>query len=203
VNRWSAPWPVGLAGIGRSIRVSSARGARHARQRIAVYQPQDTLTAQRSIGDSAAIQIALSSRHRFPAMDRLSPQQRSFIMSRIRGKDTQPELAVRRMLHRLGFRYRLHVRDLPGTPDLVFHSRRKIVFVHGCFWHCHSRCGIAGVPTSNRDYWLPKLKRTRQRDLQNSAKLRRLGWKVLVVWECELSDATKLAARLVRFLCAQ
>jgi DNA mismatch endonuclease, patch repair protein len=121
-------------------------------------------------------------------------------MSRIRGKDTQPELTVRHMLHDLGFRYRLHARDLPGTPDLVFRSLRKAVFVHGCFWHKHSRCRIAGTPTSNCDYWLPKLNRTKERDRQNCRKLQRLGWSVFVVWECELTDVAKLKARLIRFL---
>ena len=133
-------------------------------------------------------------------MDRLSPQQRSLIMSHIRGKDTRPELAVRRMLHGLGYRYRLHARDLPGTPDLVFRSRRKAVFVHGCFWHKHTKCPIAGIPTSNCDYWIPKLARTKERDRQNYRKLRRLGWKVFVIWECELADLAKLRVRVVRFL---
>jgi len=133
-------------------------------------------------------------------VDRLTPSQRSFLMSRIRSKNTRPEMVVRRLIHQMGFRYRLHSKNLPGRPDLVFASRRKVIFVNGCFWHSHGNCRIAGVPTSNKEYWAAKLERTRTRDKSNTAKLRRLKWKVKTVWECELADLNALSLRIVRFL---
>jgi DNA mismatch endonuclease (patch repair protein) len=119
-------------------------------------------------------------------------------MSRIRGKNTKPEMAVRRLLHALGFRYRLHRADLPGTPDLVFSGRRKVVFVHGCFWHGHECTGR--VPKSNADYWMAKISRNKARDGRSRDELAALGWSVLTVWECELKDADGLAGRLRSFL---
>lgn len=135
-------------------------------------------------------------------MDRLTPAQRSLNMSRIRSLDTKPEIAVRRMVHAMGYRYRLYRRDLPGRPDLVFAGRRKIVFVHGCFWHQHrkSGCADARLPKSRLDYWLPKLERTAARDRAHLRALRRAGWRVLVIWECELAKPHRLAARLNQFL---
>jgi DNA mismatch endonuclease (patch repair protein) len=121
-------------------------------------------------------------------------------MSCIRSKDTQPEMFVRRIVHGLGFRYRLHRRDLPGQPDMVFPSRRKIIFVNGCFWHYHRNCDVAGVPASNSRYWIGKLKATRERDKLNVAKLQRLGWQTEIIWECELGDPRALAKRISRFL---
>ena len=135
--------------------------------------------------------------------DTLSPDARSQLMSGIKSKDTKPEMMVRSLLHRLGYRYRLHGVDLPGKPDLVFASRRKIVFVHGCFWHYHAGCDIAHVPISNRDYWLPKLTRTKLRDERNCALLKRAGWAVTTVWECQLRDLAATAERLVEFLESQ
>lgn len=123
---------------------------------------------------------------------------RSEIMRRIRGKDTSPEMAVRRLLHHLGHRYRLHCVDLPGTPDIVFRSRRKIVFVHGCFWHQHG-CALCRRPKSNLAYWLPKLERNKLRDLASLRKLRADGWSVCVIWECQIL-AGRFEARLLRFL---
>jgi DNA mismatch endonuclease (patch repair protein) len=118
-------------------------------------------------------------------VDDLTPEQRKRCMSAIRGKDTKPELAVRRLVHSLGYRYRLHVRSLPGKPDLVFASRRKIIFVHGCFWHLHSRgCG-ARLPKSRLEYWKPKLEGNRKRDSQHLKALRAAGWDVLTIWECQ------------------
>lgn len=135
-------------------------------------------------------------------MDKLSPSRRSENMRAIRSKDMNPEMAVRRLVHRMGYRYRLHRKDLPGKPDLVFVSRRKIIFVHGCFWHQHRKktCVDARIPKSNRDYWEPKLARNVQRDTQNRRKLRSLGWDVLVVWECETKNRERLERRLQTFL---
>lgn len=124
---------------------------------------------------------------------------RSANMRAIRSKDMKPELAVRRLAHRLGYRFRLHRSDLPGKPDLVFGPRRKVIFVHGCFWHCHN-CKAAHVPKSNRDYWGPKLERNRLRDQKNLAALAVAGWQSLIVWECETWDENGLAERLKKFL---
>jgi|SRR5579859_164065 len=118
-------------------------------------------------------------------------------MTLISHKDTGPELVVRRLIHSLGYRYRLHVRSLPGTPDLVFTKRRKIIFIHGCFWHRHPRCGR--LPKSNKRFWLDKLEQNRKRDLSNLRKLRRNGWKVLVIWECQLSTLL-LTDKIISFL---
>jgi DNA mismatch endonuclease (patch repair protein) len=120
-------------------------------------------------------------------------------MAAIRATDTEPELAVRREIHALGYRYRLHVRGLPGRPDIVFPSRRKIIFVHGCFWHQH-RCRRWSPRTLAHDYWGPKLKGNRKRDRINRAKLRRLGWELLVLWECQIHDQTSLCQTLRSFL---
>src|SRR5262245_1683825 len=117
-------------------------------------------------------------------------------MSLVRAKNTKPEMIVRRLVHSMGFRYRLHDRRMPGIPDLVFPSRRAVIFVHGCFWHRHANCGR--MPKSRLDYWLPKLERNKARDVQNIKALRRSGWRVLVVWECQLK--TNLSARITRFL---
>ena len=106
-------------------------------------------------------------------------------MRRITKTDTKPEFAVRRAAHRLGYRFRLHRRDLPGTPDLVFPRLRKVILVHGCFWHQHVGCRLARQPKSRPDYWLPKLERNWKRDAETQATLRELGWDVLVVWECQ------------------
>jgi DNA mismatch endonuclease (patch repair protein) len=132
--------------------------------------------------------------------DRLTAERRSENMRRIRAKDTTPEMVVRRLLHRLGYRYRLHAKDLPGKPDLVFPSRRAIVMVHGCFWHGHKGCRESRMPGSNREYWVEKLERNYARDRSHLRALRRLGWRVIVVWECQTEDPTRLEPRLVRFL---
>ena len=133
-------------------------------------------------------------------MDRLNQHQRSLLMRRIGSKDTKPELFVRRLLHRMGYRYRLHANSLPGTPDIVFPSRVKVIFVHGCFWHQHPGCRDAYIPNSRVEYWLPKLERNRQRDKENQTNLMALGWKVLIVWECQLADQMKLERRFRAFL---
>jgi len=133
-------------------------------------------------------------------MDTLTPEQRSERMSRVRSKDTKPELIVRRLVHGMGFRYRLHVRDVPGQPDLVFSSRRKIIFVHGCFWHRHGTCKNTRWPKSRLDFWKPKLELNHARDAATRKVLRKLGWKVLVIWECQLKNLERTAERIDRFL---
>ena len=120
-------------------------------------------------------------------------------MSRIRGRDTQPELIVRRLVHGMGYRYRLYRRDLPGRPDLVFPGRRKVILVHGCFWHQHD-CSRGRRPSSNRTFWDAKLDRNVARDRENIGALEGLGWSVFVVWECETRDRDGLAARVSAFL---
>ena len=132
--------------------------------------------------------------------DTVPSATRSRIMSNIKSKDTKPEVAVRKLLHGLGYRYRLHRTDLPGRPDLVFPSRRKIVFVNGCFWHYHLECASSHIPDNNREYWLPKLTRNRERDERNLSLLRQDGWDVTIVWECQMKDMDKVAERLVSFL---
>jgi DNA mismatch endonuclease (patch repair protein) len=134
------------------------------------------------------------------AMDRISSDRRSWLMSRVSSKDTGPELLLRRVLTQLGYRYRLHVRNLPGKPDIVFRSRRKAIFVHGCFWHQHAGCPKARAPASRQDYWLPKLARNRNRDTATAAELAALGWSVAIIWQCETKEDTALAERLAEFL---
>ena len=132
-------------------------------------------------------------------MDTLTPEKRSEVMARIRSKDTKPEKQLRSALHRAGFRFRLHRRSLPGSPDLVFPARRKAIFVHGCFWHSHRCKNGSRLPKSNRDYWVPKLAENKRRDRKNRRKLAALGWRSLTVWECEVRKGTALA-KAVRFL---
>jgi len=136
-------------------------------------------------------------------VDTLTPKQRSERMSRVRSKDTKPELLVRRIVHGMGYRYRLHVRDLPGYPDLVFPSRGKIIFVHGCFWHRHGTCRLTRWPKSKLKFWRPKLEQNQNRDRIVKGELRKMGWRVLVVWECQLTQTKTLAARLRAFLEAE
>lgn len=133
-------------------------------------------------------------------MDILAPAQRSELMSRIRGKNTKPELAVRRVAHALGFRFRLHCRDLPGSPDLVFSRLCKVVFVHGCYWHRHPRCRYAYSPKSNVEFWREKFSENVARDRIAVRELRRRGWQVLVIWECETADVDTLTRRLSAYL---
>lgn len=117
-------------------------------------------------------------------------------MRLVRSKDTLPEKALRSLLHRRGFRFRLHDRNLPGKPDLVLPKHRAVIFVHGCFWHRHPGCPRTRTPATRQDYWVPKFERTVQRDQQNQRKLRLLGWNVLTVWECELKEAAALVDKL-------
>ena len=125
---------------------------------------------------------------------------RSALMSRVKAKDTKPELRVRRSAHGLGYRYRLHRRDLPGSPDLVFPGRRKVLFVHGCFWHRHQGCRKTTMPKTRAKFWQRKFDDNVRRDERVIAALRDLGWDVLVVWECETSDGNLLRRTLIEFL---
>ena len=131
--------------------------------------------------------------------DNLTPSQRSELMSRVRGVDTRPELVIRRELHALGYRYRVHVRGLPGRPDLVFTRRRAVVFVHGCFWHRHG-CRKTYVPKSRLQFWGEKFAENQTRDERNRTLLLRDGWRVFVAWECEIDTDETLLHRLVAFL---
>ena len=133
-------------------------------------------------------------------MDRITSAQRSAQMSLVKSKNTGPELIVRKLAHSLGYRYRLHGAGLPGKPDLVFAKRKKVVFVHGCFWHRHAGCRRTTTPATNLDYWLPKFERTIERDSQNIEALSSLGWSALAVWECELKNTGDLAEKLRAFL---
>lgn len=132
--------------------------------------------------------------------DTLSPQERSERMSKVRGKDSIPEMKLRRLVHRLGFRYRLHVGKLPGKPDLVFPARHSVIFMHGCFWHRHIGCKLARLPKSRLDFWTEKLEANRQRDLIHQQQLQEEGWRVLVIWECELDDLEHVALVVKEFL---
>lgn len=133
-------------------------------------------------------------------MDTMTKAERSARMALIRSKDTKPELAVRRLIHGMGYRYRLHEKALPGNPDLVFAGRSKVIFVHGCFWHLHRNCPHCRPPKSKRDYWTPKLENNAARDKLVRGKLRRLGWRALVVWECEIEYPERLSRRIKAYL---
>ena len=135
-------------------------------------------------------------------VDTLSREDRGRRMAAIRGKDTGPELLVRRLVHRLGYRYRLHVAGLPGRPDLVFAGRRAVILVHGCYWHRHPdpACPLARLPKSRLEFWLPKLEGNRARDLRTLDELARLGWRVLTIWECELATPRAIADKVTGFL---
>jgi len=137
--------------------------------------------------------------------DNLSPEDRSWCMSQIRSRDMKPEMTVRSMVHRLGYRFRLHRRGLPGAPDLVLPRHRAVIFVNGCFWHWHPdpACPIAGLPKSNLRYWQPKLARTRIRDQENTVSLEAQGWRVLTVWECQLSSPVDVLHDIRVFLGAR
>jgi len=133
-------------------------------------------------------------------MDTMTPAERSERMARVRHKDTKPELAVRKLVTGMGYRYRLQYKRAPGRPDLAFPGRRKAIMVHGCFWHRHAGCPLARMPKSRLDFWGAKLEANRVRDERNATKLAELGWGLLVVWECELKQPATLAERICAFL---
>lgn len=121
-------------------------------------------------------------------------------MSLVKSKDSKPEMQLRRLVFSMGYRYRLHVKDLPGKPDLVFPAKKAVIFMNSCFWHLHENCKLARVPSSNRAYWLPKLASNKKRDLFQHSQLRSMGWRVLVVWECELKNKALVSRRIYEFL---
>lgn len=133
-------------------------------------------------------------------MDHVGHDKRSEIMRAVRTKNSGPEMVVRRLIHALGYRYTLHAKKLPGSPDLVFPARRKVVFVHGCFWHGHARCSKARLPRSRTTYWGAKVETNKRRDRRNLDDLAALGWNVLVLWQCQLKDAEQLTATITEFL---
>lgn len=133
-------------------------------------------------------------------MDKLSKRQRSELMARVRNKNTKPEVLVRKLVHGLGYRYRLHKKELPGKPDLAFIGKRKVVFVHGCFWHGHNCKSGKNIPSTNQDYWINKLKNNKLRDTKNQRELKKAGWDYLIIWECELKDMKKVRIKIISFL---
>jgi len=133
-------------------------------------------------------------------MDRVSIEQRAQNMARIRCKNTAPETQLRRLVHALGFRYRLHANKLPGRPDMVFKKRKKLIFLHGCFWHQHQKCTDGRIPNSRQSYWRPKLMGNKARDARNRLRLRSLGWRTLVIWECELVSPKAVQRKVQGFL---
>jgi DNA mismatch endonuclease (patch repair protein) len=133
-------------------------------------------------------------------MDKLTPERRSENMRKIKSKGMKPELLVRSLAHRLGYRFRLHRRDLPGMPDLSFPGLKKVIFVHGCFWHQHTKCREGRLPKSRQEYWIPKLGRNIARDMEHTAALKKEGWRVLTLWECEIENGAQIERRLRKFL---
>ena len=133
-------------------------------------------------------------------MDVFKKGKRSWIMSRIKGADTAPERLVRSLVHRMGFRFRLHRKDLPGSPDIVLPKHLKIIFVHGCFWHGHKPCKRGTLPESNREFWVRKISKNKERDQRTAKQLKKLGWQVLVIWQCQTKNIEKLKVKIIDFM---
>jgi DNA mismatch endonuclease (patch repair protein) len=133
-------------------------------------------------------------------MDRLTPERRSWLMSRIKGRNTEPEMAIRRIVFAMGFRYRLHTGGLPGTPDLAFGKLRKVIFVHGCFWHGHIGCRYGKIPKSRIEFWKRKIRANRNRDRKVLRHLKSINWNGLVIWQCELKQPNMLVRKIHDFL---
>ena len=133
-------------------------------------------------------------------MDVFSKEKRNQIMSHVSGKNTKPELVVRSLLHKMGYRFRLYRKDLPGKPDITLPKYKKVIFVHGCFWHGHTDCPRSKRPTTNKKFWREKLDKNRERDKASIDNLKELGWDVLVVWTCEVNNVFKLKSKLLSFL---
>ena len=133
-------------------------------------------------------------------MDSVSPEKRSWIMAQVKGRDTKPEKAVRSLLHRMGYRFRLQRKDLPGKPDIVLPKYHTVIFVHGCYWHRHDCPNGRRLPKSRLDFWLPKLEGNRERDLKKLTLLRELGWNVMIIWECMIRDESALRENIRSFL---
>jgi len=132
--------------------------------------------------------------------DVFSREKRSDIMSRVKNRDTKPELIVRSTLHKMGYRFRLHRRDLPGNPDIVLPKHKKVIFVHGCFWHGHKGCPRSSRPSSNKKFWNEKIDKNIKRDKNVRKELKRSGWDIMVIWQCEIKDSEKLQRKLTKFL---
>lgn len=130
--------------------------------------------------------------------DHLTKEMRSWNMSRIRSKDTKPEMIVRSVLHKMGYRFRLHRKDLTGKPDIVLPKYKTVIFVHGCFWHSHKGCKRCTIPSTNKSYWLAKFERNIKKDSTNKTLLKKMGWKVLVIWECEIKEINSLQRKLAK-----
>lgn len=135
-----------------------------------------------------------------PQKDKLSTEERSILMGKVRSKNTKPEIAVRKLIHAKGYRFRLHRRDIPGSPDLVFPSLKKVIFVHGCFWHRHTGCKMATTPNTRREFWNQKFASNIKRDQRNFEELAKMGWKFLIIWECEIKDFSSLTSKAMGFL---
>jgi DNA mismatch endonuclease, patch repair protein len=133
-------------------------------------------------------------------VDRISKQHRSWNMSRIKSRNTSPELIVRSLIHRLGYRFRLHSKKLPGKPDIVLSRLKTVIFVHGCFWHRHKNCRLCYTPKTRRSFWLPKFESNVVRDAEKARQLRKLGWRVRIIWECQTTSETQLQRRVERLL---
>lgn len=136
----------------------------------------------------------------FNMTDSITTERRSDNMRKIRSKDTKPEVRIRKLLFGLGYRFRLHRKDLPGTPDIVFAGRKRVIFVHGCFWHQHQDCREGRLPGSRQEYWIPKLKNNISRDQKHMVELQKLGWKVLVIWECQVTNIDRTEDMMLKFL---
>ena len=132
--------------------------------------------------------------------DVFSIEKRSWVMSRVRGRETSPEIKVRSLTHKLGYRFRLHRKNLPGKPDLVFSFRKKVIFVHGCFWHGHDCPRGQRTPKTNTGYWVEKIRKNIERDAKSQSELQSLGWSVLVIWECEIKNLDKIACKINGYL---
>jgi len=133
-------------------------------------------------------------------MDHVSPEKRSEIMALVRSKDTRPEMVIRKLVHSLGYRYRLHCTDLPGKPDLVFRSKKKVIFIHGCFWHGHKGCSKARLPNSRGDFWRAKREKNLRRDARVKRALNQKGWSYMVIWQCQIKDLKKVSRKILIFL---
>ena len=133
-------------------------------------------------------------------VNHLSYEKRSWNMRLIRSTDTKPEIIIRKLLHSLGYRFRLHKKSLPGKPDIVLKKYKTVIFVHGCFWHQHKKCKRSNIPKSNRAYWKPKLTKNIKRDEQHKLILKKLGWRTIVIWECETKDLEKFKKKLLKTL---
>ena len=131
--------------------------------------------------------------------DHLTKEKRSWNMSSIRSKNTKPEIFVRSLLHRMGYRFRLHRKDLPGKPDILLPKYKTVIFVHGCFWHGHKGCKRSNIPKSNQEYWIPKINRNIQRDKEHYKQLKKIGWQAIILWECQCKRITDIERTLQKF----